>query len=40
MNRYKLTNALNDLKTAGIIDLGRKRITIIDRARLERAANE
>ena len=35
-----VTNALNDLKTAGIIDLGRKRITIIDRARLERAANE
>jgi CRP/FNR family transcriptional regulator, cyclic AMP receptor protein len=38
--RETVTNALNELKTAGIIDLGRKRITIVDRARLERATNE
>ncbi len=38
--RETVTNALNELKIAGIIDIGRKRITIVDRARLERAANE
>lgn len=38
--RETATNALNELKTAGIIDIGRKRITITDRKRLERAANE
>ncbi|MGE0129017.1 MAG: Crp/Fnr family transcriptional regulator [Blastocatellales bacterium] len=38
--RETVTNALNELKTAGIIDIGRKRITIVDRVRLERAASE
>jgi CRP-like cAMP-binding protein len=38
--RETVTNALSELKTAGIIDLGRRRITIVDRARLERAAKE
>lgn len=38
--RETVTNALNELKTAGIIDIGRKRISIVDRIRLERAANE
>ncbi len=38
--RETVTNALNELKTAGIIEVGRKRITIIDRPRLDRATNE
>ncbi len=38
--RETVTSALNELKTAGIIDIGRKRITITDRKRLERAAGE
>jgi CRP/FNR family transcriptional regulator, cyclic AMP receptor protein len=38
--RESTTLALNELKTAGIIDIGRKRITIIDRKRLENAASE
>lgn len=38
--RETVTNALNELKTAGIVDIGRKRITIVDRHRLERAASE
>ncbi|MCA1617595.1 MAG: helix-turn-helix domain-containing protein [Acidobacteria bacterium] len=38
--RETVTSALNELKTAGIIDIGRKRITITDRQRLERAAGE
>lgn len=35
--RETATTALNELKTAGIVDIGRKRVTILDRARLERA---
>ncbi|MCI0389041.1 MAG: Crp/Fnr family transcriptional regulator [Acidobacteria bacterium] len=38
--RETVTNALNELKTAGIIDIGRKRISIVNRIRLERAAGE
>jgi CRP-like cAMP-binding protein len=38
--RETVTNALNELKTAGIIDIGRKRITILDRIKLERASRE
>ena len=38
--RETVTSALNELKTAGIIEIGRKRITITDRKRLERAAGE
>lgn len=38
--RETATSALNELKTAGIIEIGRKRITITDRQRLERAASE
>lgn len=38
--RESATLALNELKTAGIIDIGRKLITILDRKRLERASNE
>jgi CRP-like cAMP-binding protein len=38
--RETATSALNELKTAGIIEIGRKRITIVNRPRLERAANE
>ena len=38
--RETVTSALNELKTAGIIDIGRKRINITDRKRLERAAGE
>ncbi|MCA1604749.1 MAG: Crp/Fnr family transcriptional regulator, partial [Acidobacteria bacterium] len=34
--RETVTSALNELKAAGIIDIGRKRITITDRQRLER----
>lgn len=36
--RETATTALNELKTAGIVEIGRKRITIVDRGRLERAA--
>lgn len=38
--RETATSALNELKTAGLIDIGRKRITITNRPRLERAATE
>ncbi len=38
--RETVTSALNELKTAGLIEIGRKRITIADRKRLERAAEE
>lgn len=38
--RESATLALNELKTAGIINIGRKLITIVDRKRLERAAAE
>lgn len=38
--RETVTSTLNELKTAGIIDIGRKRITIANRPRLERAASE
>lgn len=36
--RETATNALNELKSASIISIGRKRISIIDRERLRRAA--
>lgn len=38
--RETVSNALHELKTAGIIEPGRKRITILNYPRLERAANE
>jgi CRP/FNR family transcriptional regulator, cyclic AMP receptor protein len=38
--RETVTNALNELKTAKILNIGRKHITITDRKRLERAASE
>ncbi len=38
--RETVTSALNELKTAGIIDIGRKHLTITDSKRLERAAGE
>jgi CRP/FNR family cyclic AMP-dependent transcriptional regulator len=38
--RETATNALNELKSADVINIGRKRITILDRARLKRAAGE
>ncbi len=38
--RETATGALNELKTAGLIEIGRKRITITNRPRLERAASE
>jgi CRP-like cAMP-binding protein len=38
--RETVTSALNELKTAGLIDIGRKHITIADLKRLERAASE
>ncbi|HUE80606.1 MAG TPA: Crp/Fnr family transcriptional regulator, partial [Pyrinomonadaceae bacterium] len=38
--RETATSALNELKTAGIIEIGRKRIKITARQRLERAASE
>lgn len=38
--RETATSALNELKTAGLIEIGRKRITITNRPRLERAASE
>ncbi len=40
VHRESATIALNELKTAGIISIGRKRISILDRKRLERAAAE
>jgi CRP-like cAMP-binding protein len=40
VHRESATIALNELKSAGIIDIGRKRIAILDRARLERASGE
>lgn len=36
--RESTTVALNEMKLAGIIEIGRKRVVIIDRKRLERAA--
>ncbi len=38
--RETATNALNELKTAGIITIGRKRISITDRESLKRIASE
>jgi len=38
--RETATNALNELKSASLISIGRKRITILDRARLKRIAGE
>ena len=38
--RETVTSALNELKTAGLIEIGRRRITIANRPRLERAASE
>jgi CRP-like cAMP-binding protein len=38
--RETVTSALNELKSAGLIEIGRKRITITNRPRLERAASE
>ena len=38
--RETVTSALSELKTAGIIEIGRKRITIANKTRLERAASE
>lgn len=38
--RETVTSALNELKTAGLIEIGRKRIGITNRPRLERAASE
>jgi CRP-like cAMP-binding protein len=38
--RETVTSALNELKTAGLIEIGRKKITIVNRSRLERAARE
>jgi CRP-like cAMP-binding protein len=38
VHRETATYALNELKAAGIIDIGRRRIHVIDRERLARAA--
>ena len=38
--RETATNGLNELKSAGIIVIGRKRISIVDRERLARVAGE
>jgi CRP/FNR family cyclic AMP-dependent transcriptional regulator len=38
--RETATNALNELKTAGLIEIGRKHIRLLDRTRLERIAGE
>ncbi|MBA2702534.1 MAG: Crp/Fnr family transcriptional regulator, partial [Blastocatellia bacterium] len=38
--RETATSALNELKTAGIIEIGRKRIIITNKPRLESAASE
>ena len=38
--RETATQVLNDLKAAGYIEIGRKRITILDPTGLEAVANE
>lgn len=38
--RETVTSSLNELKTAGLIEIGRKHITIANRSKLERAARE
>jgi CRP-like cAMP-binding protein len=38
--RETATNALNELKTAGLVEIGRKHIRILDRERLQRIAGE
>jgi CRP/FNR family cyclic AMP-dependent transcriptional regulator len=38
--RETATNALNELKTAGLIEIGRKHIRLLDRERLQRIAGE
>ncbi|HKY27338.1 MAG TPA: Crp/Fnr family transcriptional regulator [Pyrinomonadaceae bacterium] len=38
--RETVTSALNELKTAGLIEIGRKRITITNREKLELTASE
>ena len=38
--RETVTSALNELKTAGLVEIGRKRITITNREKLELTANE
>jgi CRP/FNR family cyclic AMP-dependent transcriptional regulator len=38
--RETATNALNDLKAAGLVEIGRKHIRILDRERLRRIAGE
>ena len=38
VHRETATYALNELKAAGIIDIGRRRIHVVDRERLARAA--
>lgn len=38
--RETATNALNELKTAGLIEIGRKHIRLLDRERLSRIADE
>jgi CRP-like cAMP-binding protein len=38
--RETVTSALSELKTAGLIEIGRKRIKITNRQRLERASGE
>jgi CRP/FNR family cyclic AMP-dependent transcriptional regulator len=38
--RETVTSGLHELKTAGLIELGRKQITILDRRRLQRAATD
>jgi len=38
--RETATNALNDLKAAGLIEIGRKHVHILDRERLQRIAGE
>lgn len=38
--RETVTSALNELKAAGLVEIGRKRITIVNKPRLERAASE
>jgi len=37
--RETATQVLNDLKADGLIEIGRKRITILDRDRLSEVAN-
>jgi len=38
--RETVTNALNELKAASLISIGRKHVTILDRGQLERAARQ